>query len=120
VPAAIEFQRDHQWDEVRQRCHKLASLTRQHLTDLTGLTPLTPDSPNWFAQMIAIPLPEGEAKKIQGRLYDEYHIEVPMTVWHERNFVRVSVQGYNTSSDFDCLVEALGELYHLPVHSKVG
>ncbi|MHB8627414.1 MAG: aminotransferase class V-fold PLP-dependent enzyme [Aggregatilineales bacterium] len=120
VSAAIEFQRANHWDEVRWSCHALASRTRQRLADVTGLAPLTPDSPDWFAQMIAVPLPEGDTDETKTRLYDEYHIEVPTTHWNDRNFVRISIQGYNTPEDLDYLVEALVKLYHLPVHSQIG
>jgi isopenicillin-N epimerase len=107
VPAAIEFQRANHWDEVRQRCHALASETRQRLLDLTGLTPPAPDSPEWFAQMFTAPLPPCNAEELKRRLYDEYLVEVPITTWNGSHFVRVSIQGYNTREDLDRLVEAL-------------
>jgi isopenicillin-N epimerase len=40
-------------------------------------------------------------------LYDEYKIEVPLIPWQNRQFVRISVQGYNTQDDIDVLVNAL-------------
>ena len=70
--------------------------------------------------MIAVPLPEGDANETKTRLYDEYHIEVPTTVWNGRNFIRISIQGYNSLEDLDYLVEALVKLYHLPVQSQLG
>jgi selenocysteine lyase/cysteine desulfurase len=47
---------------------------------------------------------------LQRRLYDEYRIEVPVIEWSGQQFVRVSVQGYNTSGDVEALVGALGQL----------
>jgi selenocysteine lyase/cysteine desulfurase len=35
---------------------------------------------------------------------------VPITAWNGRHLVRVSVQGYNTQSDVDALVEVLARL----------
>ena len=86
-------------------CH-----ARQAITELTGLPPITPDSPDWFAQMAAFPLPECATIALKERLYDEYQIEVPISVLGERKFVRISVQGYNSREDVDSLVEALGAL----------
>jgi hypothetical protein len=37
----------------------------------------------------------------------EHQIKVPVTAWRQV-FVRVSVQGYNTSVDLEALFEALG------------
>jgi isopenicillin-N epimerase len=113
VPAAIEFQQANHWDEVRQRCHALASQTRQRLADLTGLTPFTPDTPTWFAQMIAAPLPSGDIDELKRRLYDEYRIEVPLGGRNGSNGIRVSFQGYNTQEDADRLIEALRNLLRL-------
>jgi isopenicillin-N epimerase len=113
VSAAIEFQQANHWDEVRARCHVMASGLRQQLADLTGLPPISPDALDWFAQMIAIPLPAGDAKAVKIRLYDDYRIEVPLTVWNGKDYIRVSIQGYNTQDDLDHLVTALTEIYHL-------
>ncbi len=110
VPAAIEFQQAHHWDVVRQRCHALASQTRQRLADLTGLTPISPDSRDWFAQMFAAPLPPCNVEELKRRLYDDYQVEVPLTTWNGSNFIRVSFQGYNSLEDADRLMEAMGNL----------
>ena len=58
VPTAIEFQRRHDWDRVRARCHALAAQTLARVGELTGLGPICRDAD--FAQMVAIPVPPME------------------------------------------------------------
>jgi len=107
VPAAIRFMADHAWPQVQQECHALAACARRVLGEMTGLAPLSPDSPDWYAQMVAIPLPACDTKALSQRLRDEYHIVVPLLSWHGHCFVRVSIQGYNTPSDVNALIAAL-------------
>jgi isopenicillin-N epimerase len=110
VPAAIQFMQEHHWPEVRWRCRGLLCSAREAITELTGLEPLTPDAPDWFVQMAAFPLPPCDATELQQRLYDEFDIDVRIVTWNGQQFVRVSVQGYNTQADINVLVEALSAL----------
>jgi len=110
VPEAIAFLERHNWPRVRQECHQLARAARQAISDLTGLEPISPDSPDWYAQMVALPLPRCDAEDLKRRLYDEFAVEVPIITWRERQFVRVSIQGYNTQQHVDALLEALTRL----------
>ena len=113
VPAAIDFMRAHDWDRVRAGCHALAREFRQRVTDLTGLPSLSPDSPMWYQQMVAIPLPDCDVKVLQTRLYDEHRIEVPLMMWHGTPLIRASFQAYNTHEDVDRVVGALANLLPL-------
>jgi isopenicillin-N epimerase len=113
VPAAIQFQAEHDWPRVRQECHQLLREARRRIEELTGLPPICPDSPEWYAQMAAFPLPACDGATLQRRLYEEYRVEVPIIEWNGRQFVRVSVQGYNTAADVEALVRALGDLLAL-------
>jgi isopenicillin-N epimerase len=110
VPAAIRFMVEHNWPNVRRVCHELVRYARQRITTLTGLEPITPDSPAWFAQMASFPLPPCDADAVKQRLYAKFHVEVPIVTWNDRQFVRVSIQAYNTREDVDTLVEALTEI----------
>jgi isopenicillin-N epimerase len=110
VPAAIQFQRDHDWPHVRHECHELARYARQQVSNLVNLPPLTPDDVQWFAQMAALPLPPCDLDALKRRLYDEYRIEIPVIRWNDRCFVRISIQGYNTRAEVDALVAALRAL----------
>jgi len=110
VPAAIRFQAEHGWEQVRAACHALASEARTRLDALTGLEPLCPDSPAWFGQMAAVRLPAVDGVALQARLYADYRIEVPMVRWNAADFVRVSFQGYNTAADLEALLAAMAVL----------
>lgn len=104
VPAAIGFQRRHDWPAVRQRCHEwageaLAALTRRH-----GLAAIADDE-DW-AQMVAIPVPQQDPVALRRRLYDESGIEIAVTSHAGQVFVRLSVQGYNTRDDVMRLIDA--------------
>lgn len=107
VPTAIGFMQDHAWDEVRTECHSLLRLAIEKVCDLTDLPPLYPIESDLFLQMGIAPLPPSSLSTLKQRLYDEYRVEVPLIQWKDRQFVRISVQGYNTRSDIDALVDAL-------------
>lgn len=112
VPAAVEFQAANDWSRIRDECHELARWTASEVAELTGLPALTADSPAWYAQMVTMPLPPGDEAALKTRLYDQYRIEIPVVVWGDQRFVRISVQGYNTRADAARLVDALAEILH--------
>ena len=107
TPAAIEFQREHNWDEVRTRCHALAVETRRRVNQVTGLESISPESSEWFNQLVTIRVPPMDLAKLKTRLYDEFKIEVPVVLWNDQHFIRVSYQGYNDEGDMEKLVEAM-------------
>jgi isopenicillin-N epimerase len=111
VPAAIQFQQEHDWDEVRSACHQLAQYAQNEICDLMQMSPLHSASEVWFAQLTTAPLPaEIDLVDLKARLYDEYKVEVPLISWNNHKLIRVSIQGYNTKKDVDRLLVALNSL----------
>ena len=110
VPSAIRFMLDHDWDSVRRSCHALLRETLQRISSLTGLPPAYPLDSNFYTQMAIAPLPRINAPALKRLLYDEFKVEVPITAWQDRFFVRVSIQGYNTREDADALLNGLKTL----------
>jgi isopenicillin-N epimerase len=98
VPTAIEWQREHEWDLVREHCRRLAAATPARL----GLEPL-----GTGLQMVTMRLPRDVPADLQRRLYAEYRIEIPV---FEPPMIRASFQGYNDASDLDMLATALDAL----------
>ena len=105
---AIDFQTTHDWPAVRAACHARLSALRSRLIDRFGIAPIHPDTPEWYSQMAAIPLPSvADLRQLECRLLDVYGIEVPCTAHGDRFFVRVSAQGYTTDEDLAALERAL-------------
>lgn len=111
VPAAIAFQREHDWDAVRLACHELAVSARQQITALLGCEPICPDSSHWWGQMCAIPLPAGDPSTLQQRLRAEWHIEIPIHAWNNHRLMRISLQGYNGPVDVERLLAAVKAIF---------
>jgi isopenicillin-N epimerase len=108
TPAAIKFQEAHDWPTVRARCHGLARLARERISERFDMPTISPDQPDeWTGQMVTCPLPTTDIETLKTRLYDEFRVEVPLGSWQGYNSVRVSFQGYNDESDLDRLIEAL-------------
>lgn len=108
TPDAIQFQQEHHWERVRARCHDLAIETMERICGLTGLAPIA--APQFFGQMVAVPLPDCDEFVLKQRLYDEHRVEVPLTRHDGKLHVRVSIQGYNTREEVDVLIDALRKL----------
>lgn len=108
VPAAIDFQRQNDWDTRRAECHALAADTRRRIVELTGLPPVCPDSPDWFMQLALSPMPKIDLSALAQRLFKQYKIEVPVIQWNSNpGAMRISFQAYNTQADADALIDAL-------------
>lgn len=116
VPAAIQFMKDHHWEEVRVECHSLLRTAIERVCDLTDLPPLYPLDSDFYSQVGIAPLPSCNVALLKSRLYDEFKIEVPLTQWQDRQFIRISIQGYNTHEDADALVDALNVLLPQVTH----
>lgn len=111
VPAAIEFQRNHNWSLLRQHCHELASAARSRINTLTNCPPLSPDSDFWFSQMVSMFLPKpAKPEFLQSILHDQYNIEIPLFFWNDTPLMRISIQIYNHSEQIDYLASVLSSL----------
>ncbi len=112
VPAAIEFQQKYNWIKVREQCHELLKDALEKLRELTGLESAYA-SDSLYQQLAISPLPKiADLNAFKNKLYDDYQIEIPLTEYKDKQFVRISVQGYNTAEDLDALVFALSKILY--------
>jgi isopenicillin-N epimerase len=97
VETAIDFQEEHDWAAVRERCHALLAATD------FGLEPLT----DTFVQMRGYRVDHPDPPGLKDRLYEEHRIEVPIVETPHGWAMRVSVQAYNDEDDLRALQNAL-------------
>ncbi|MDB5069754.1 MAG: cefD [Candidatus Eremiobacteraeota bacterium] len=111
VPEALEFQAEHDWDAVRERCKQLAADAQRRVCALFGTQPWHPELPEWHGQIVCAPLPPGtDDKRLLLALRHEYDIDVSVDRFDDRPRVRISIQGYNDAADVDRLLFALRRL----------
>jgi len=108
VPAAIDFQGEHGWEDVRIRCHSLAVEAGRELSELLGTEPFAADERE-LLQMVSVRLPPCDARALGLRLARERHVEVLTQNWRGQPVLRASFQGYNDANDLDALLGALRE-----------
>jgi isopenicillin-N epimerase len=102
---------EYHWDEVRSASHKLLNQAVERVSALVNRKPPVPTCMQYCPQMGIAHLPKDvDLAVLKSRLYDQYNIEVPLILWGESKFIRISVQGYNTQEDIDALVDALTDL----------
>ncbi len=109
VPAAIEFQQQHDWRLLRQQCHELLASCLSELHSMTGL-PIPYLNEAMYHQLAISPLPKTvNPLAFKERLYKDYRIEIPLTQHHEQPYLRISVQAYNSKADLQALTQAVTE-----------
>lgn len=111
IPAAIEFMKAHNWDEVAARCRQLALGNAMQFCNLLNAEPLLPLDDFFVRQLFSIPIKTSEPEKLKAILFDEYKIEIPIMRHGDRVFIRYSIQAFNQQDDLDRLAEALKKLH---------
>lgn len=110
VPDAIAFQEAHHWEDVRRECHLILQEALGQMSHLTGLASPYPDD-SFYHQMAVAPLPQiTNLEAFKTHLYDEFRVEIPCIQWHDSQFIRISIQGYNSHKDVDALLKALQKM----------
>jgi isopenicillin-N epimerase len=102
VPAAIDFQAEHDWPSVRERSRRLL----EHARDRLALEPLTDE----FVQMLGFSLDVADPAGLTRRLFTEHRIEVPVIETTQGWVIRVSIQAYNDEDDIEALGQALAAI----------
>ena len=108
IPTAINFY----IKEIRpyqESCKKIIQDTYSEFPSVLNTEPISAGR-EWLAQLVAHPLPKNIPSNLKKRLWEEYQIEIPVFEWNRQEFVRVSIQVYNTQKDVDLLMSALRSL----------
>jgi len=113
IPAAIDFFKAHEWPKRQRECQKLVDYWLREAAAMTGLPSIYPldklPQDNYFYHQLGVArLPKmDDLAGFKERLYDKHQIEIPQTEWNGMQFLRISIQAYNTKADVDKLLEAI-------------
>jgi isopenicillin-N epimerase len=111
VADAIDFAADHRWqEEVIPRCSRLLEDAGPALLAVTRGEDAYLHPALRPPQLAAFRLPGCDAAALHSELFHQHRVEVPVVDTAHGTFVRVSVQGYNDSTDLERLAKALAEL----------
>jgi len=111
VPAAIQFQQEHDWNSERERSRALNRETRDRIYEIIDTVPICPNTEEWLGQMASIITNIENGLDFKRRLMDEYKIEIPVFPWGDKILFRTSFNAYNDENDADRLIEVLGKLF---------
>jgi isopenicillin-N epimerase len=111
VPAALAFWSDPGWDNVRKQQRATVDDGAARVAAALGTTAPVADEFRAAMRIIELPtLTNEQARQVEATLSDKHRIEVSLMHIHDRTWVRVCGQVYNTPSDYDRLAAALPEL----------
>jgi isopenicillin-N epimerase len=120
VPKAIEFLKEHKWEEVAARCRKLVLENAPRFCELVGSEPLCPLTGEFLGQMFSIPIRAKFPEKLQRYLFLTYNIEVPVMRQDTKVYLRYSINAFNSQQDLDRLYMALKEIIAVTDFIEVG
>jgi isopenicillin-N epimerase len=112
VPAALSFWESIGWDTMRRRQRAIVDDGAARVATALGTTAPVKDEFRPAMRVIELPttLTADRALQLGATLSQKHQIEVSFMALHERSFVRVCGQIYNTPNDYDRLAAALPEL----------
>ena len=109
APAALGVLESLGWDRVRAYQHALSSYGAQVVATAVGTEPVLPDFAHASMALVDLgrDLSADEGLQLQRDLFHRHQIQVGLTWWRGRAWVRLSAQVYNEAAEYDRLAEVL-------------
>ena len=110
ISAAINYMQINNWAAHRAEAVELVLHNAPQFFTLLQSTPLAPLTKAYIGQMISIPISTTQPEVLKDLLYTKYKIEVPIMPHNGHNYLRYSIQAFNSQQDIDTLYEALVQI----------
>jgi len=113
IPKAIEFRDEYSWNDVSVINKQMILDFRSEILSIFDTVPLFEDNPTqWLGQMYSFSIPThiNECGRIKSQLIHEYNIEIPVFLWAEKLYIRISLNGYNSEDDLHRLLAVLPKI----------
>lgn len=110
TPSVIHFLEEHNWKQQSANCKQIVQDNYQRFCDLLGSKPLCPISTTFLGQMASVEINTPAPLALKQKLINDYKIEIPIMPLNGKNYIRYSINAYNSQADLDRLYEVLKEI----------
>jgi isopenicillin-N epimerase len=110
IPAAIEFMREHNWEQVATDCRGLVKDNAVTFCELLGTAALAPLTDDFILQLYSAEIKTPEPEKLHKHFFDKYKIEIPVMRHADKVYLRYSINAFNSQNDLDKLFDAIKEI----------
>lgn len=107
APTAIEFLEANDWKTKSVECKKMIRDNYQGFCDLVGSKPICPITSEFLGQMCSIPIQTKDMAALKELLIKKYNVEIPVMKIDHGQFLRISLNAYNSQKDLDILRAAI-------------
>tara|TARA_Y100001960_G_scaffold315732_1_gene381693 strand:+ start:119 stop:1297 length:1179 start_codon:yes stop_codon:yes gene_type:complete len=116
IPSIIDFFEKKNWIDIQKKCHELIV---DFLNNYKDKIILSSNNQNHIAQMLSFKINSNsklvrdvlnnpnEILNAQNKIFDYNQIRIPVIVWNQEIFMRVSIQAYNKPQDLEKMLEML-------------
>lgn len=110
IAEAIQFMEKYDWKKLASHSKALVLESAPKFIELLGVDAHVAIQADFLGQMFSIPVNAPKAEELQQVLFDWYQIEIPVMRLGNKQFIRYSINGFNSQNDLDALFQALLEL----------
>ena len=116
IPKIIDFFKINKWRNIQNKCHELVI---NFLKEYNHTIDPCSNNEKHLAQMLSFKINKNsplvnkvcnfphEIIKAQNQIFDYNQIRIPIIVWNQEVFMRISIQAYNKPEDIQKLIDML-------------
>jgi isopenicillin-N epimerase len=110
VRKSIEFISSPNWIKQQDVCKQQIRHYYPILAKELSTEPICPVNDHFLGQMCSVLINTDQPEELKILLYQDFHIEIPITNLLKDNYLRLSYQTYNTERDVEYLIDALRKI----------
>ena len=115
IPVILDFFKKHNWDNISMDCRNLILETKNQFSNLNSVCVPTSSNSNHLGQILSFKVNQSsklikvlkkdhtKISEIQKIIFKQSNIYMPIIIWNDEIFMRVSIQAYNSKEDIDSM-----------------
>jgi len=110
TPAALQFLEENNWETHKNECRNLLQHYYPIVAEELNSTTLCPINDSFLGQICSIPINTTNPIKLKETLYNQYKIEIPIIVFSNQIYLRISFQAYNSNKEIEYLIDCIRKI----------